>query len=120
MPHFRFTTSGLAGICHIDLPHDTELIDTFDCETTTRTRYKLNHIKPATKGLLCANKVSLRTDICGLLCFQFMVKTDEGATCYIEFYVRIIKESAAVYNLHNKSHNPRKKKLKTNTNCFVL
>ncbi|XP_006609911.1 cell cycle checkpoint protein RAD1-like isoform X2 [Apis laboriosa] len=86
-PFFRISTAGLAGICHIELPHDGELIDNFQCTSTATSSYKLTHIKPAMKALSCANKVSLRTDSFGLLCFQYMVKTDEGHTCYIEYYI---------------------------------
>ncbi|XP_076224856.1 cell cycle checkpoint protein RAD1 isoform X1 [Nomia melanderi] len=88
-PYFRISTAGLAGICHVELPHDGDLVDSFQCASTATSSYKLSHIKPAMKALACANKVSLRTDVCGLLCFQYMVKTDEGHTCYIEYYVRV-------------------------------
>ncbi|XP_015428970.1 PREDICTED: cell cycle checkpoint protein RAD1-like [Dufourea novaeangliae] len=86
-PCFRISTAGLAGICHVDLPHEGDLVDNFQCSSTATASYKLSHIKPAMKALLYANKVSLRTDTCGLLCFQYMVKTDEGQTCYIEYYI---------------------------------
>ncbi|XP_017790528.1 PREDICTED: cell cycle checkpoint protein RAD1-like [Habropoda laboriosa] len=86
-PFFRISTAGLAGICYVELPHDGDLIDNFQCTSTASSKYRLSHIKPAMKALVYANKVSLRTDTCGLLCFQYMVKTDEGHTCYIEFYI---------------------------------
>ncbi|CAK9804392.1 Cell cycle checkpoint protein RAD1, partial [Anthophora quadrimaculata] len=86
-PFFRISTAGLAGICHVELPHDGDLIDNFQCTSTATSSYRLPHIKPAMKALVYANKVSLRTDTCGLLCFQYMVKTEEGHTCYIEFYI---------------------------------
>lgn len=86
-PFFRISTAGLAGICHIELPHDGELVDNFQCLSTTISSYKLSHIKPAIKALSYANKVSLRIDTCGLLSFQYMVKTDEGHVCYIEYYI---------------------------------
>ncbi|XP_043253452.1 cell cycle checkpoint protein RAD1-like isoform X2 [Colletes gigas] len=88
-PFFRISAAGLAGICHIELPHDGDLIDSFECSSTATSSYKLSHIKPAMKALLYANKVSLRTDTCGLLCFQYMIKIDDGHTCYIEYYVRV-------------------------------
>lgn len=86
-PYFSISTNGLAGLFHIKLPHDGELIDNFQCTSLATTSYRLSHIKPAMKALSYANKVSLRTDECGLLCFQYMVKTDEGRTCYIEYYI---------------------------------
>nr|XP_012138206.1 PREDICTED: cell cycle checkpoint protein RAD1 isoform X3 [Megachile rotundata] len=84
---------GIAGICHIELPHDGDLIDNFQCMSTATSSYRMSHIKPAMKALQCANKVSLRTDTCGLLCFQYMVKTDEAQTCYIEYYVSPVIDS---------------------------
>ncbi|XP_012138204.2 cell cycle checkpoint protein RAD1 isoform X1 [Megachile rotundata] len=92
-PFFRISTAGIAGICHIELPHDGDLIDNFQCMSTATSSYRMSHIKPAMKALQCANKVSLRTDTCGLLCFQYMVKTDEGQTCYIEYYVSPVIDS---------------------------
>ncbi|XP_066585996.1 cell cycle checkpoint protein RAD1 [Prorops nasuta] len=86
-PYFRITTDGIASICHVDLPHDGDLVETFQCKNMAKSKYRLAHIKPAMKALSFANKVSLRTDDCGLLCFQHMVKTDDGHTCYIEYYM---------------------------------
>ncbi|XP_011684612.1 PREDICTED: cell cycle checkpoint protein RAD1 [Wasmannia auropunctata] len=86
-PFFRFSTEGLGGICHIDLPHDSDLIETFQCTSTAVSNFKLVHIKPAMKALSCANKVSLRTNNVGLLCFQYMVQTENGHTCFIEYYI---------------------------------
>ncbi|XP_071559205.1 cell cycle checkpoint protein RAD1 [Temnothorax nylanderi] len=86
-PYFRISTEGLGGICHIDLPRDSDLIDTFQCTSTAISNFKLAHIKPAMKALSCANKVSLRTNNAGLLCFQYMIKTENGHTCYIEYYI---------------------------------
>ncbi|XP_033321467.1 cell cycle checkpoint protein RAD1 isoform X2 [Megalopta genalis] len=92
-PYFRISTAGLAGICRIELPHGGDLVDNFECTSTATTSYKLSHIKPAMKALVYANKVSLRTNTCGLLCFQHMVKTDDGHTCYIEYYISPVIDS---------------------------
>ncbi|XP_014474979.1 PREDICTED: cell cycle checkpoint protein RAD1 isoform X2 [Dinoponera quadriceps] len=86
-PYFRISTEGLGGVCHIDLPHDSDLVDTFQCTLTATSNFKLAHIKPAMRALSCANKVSLRIDTVGILCFQYMVKTEDGHTCYIEYYI---------------------------------
>ncbi|KAL6437863.1 hypothetical protein ACFW04_004293 [Cataglyphis niger] len=87
-PFFRISTNGLGGICHIDLPHNSALIDTFQCTSTATSSFKLAHIKPAMKALSCANKVCLRTNSTGILNFQYMIKTENGHTCYMEYYVR--------------------------------
>ncbi|XP_058805989.1 cell cycle checkpoint protein RAD1 [Phymastichus coffea] len=88
-PYFVFSTSGVAGDCHIQLPatHNTELIETFQCKKEATSKYMLSHIKPAMKALFCSNKVALRTNEEGLLCFQYMIKTENGINCYIEYYI---------------------------------
>ncbi|EZA53970.1 Cell cycle checkpoint protein RAD1, partial [Ooceraea biroi] len=98
-PFFRISTNGLGGTCHIDLPHESSLIDTFQCTSTAISNFKLSHIKPAMKPLSCANRVSLRTNDAGLLCFQYMIKTENGHTCFIEYYVRFFIRNYASSHL---------------------
>lgn len=86
-PFFRISTNGLGGTCHIDLPRNSDLVDTFRCTSTATTSFKSIHIKPAMKALSCAHKVSLRTNNVGILCFQYMIKTEDGHICYIEYYI---------------------------------
>ena len=81
------STKGVAGECHVQMPHNTELIETFQCKKEAKSKYLLPHIKPAMKAMLCSNKVSLRTNESGLLCFQYMIKTDDGINCFTEYYV---------------------------------
>ncbi|XP_012280429.1 cell cycle checkpoint protein RAD1 [Orussus abietinus] len=92
-PYFQITTAGVAGDCRIEIPHNSQLVDIFECTIRATSCYKLAHIKPAMKALSHANKVSLRTDNCGLLCFQAMVKTEEGHVCYVEYYISPIVDS---------------------------
>ncbi|KAL7300557.1 cell cycle checkpoint protein RAD1 [Trichogramma pretiosum] len=86
-PYFMISTKGLAGECHVQMPHNTEMIETFQCKKEAKSKYLLPHIKPAMKAMLCSNKVSLRTNESGLLCFQYMIKTDDGVNCFIEYYI---------------------------------
>ena len=51
-------------------------------------RYKLSHVKPSAKSLAISQKVSIRTDDRGLLCFQYMIPADDH-TCFIEYCVSI-------------------------------
>lgn len=44
-------------------------------------------MKPSIKPLGIAQKVSLRIDDTGLVCFQFMIKVEDNHNCYIDFYV---------------------------------
>ncbi|XP_043463821.1 cell cycle checkpoint protein RAD1 isoform X1 [Leptopilina heterotoma] len=91
-PYFKITTNGLAGDCTIEVPHDSELVDSFECKATTSSNYKLQHIKPVVKALACSHQVSIKTDDRGLLCFQYMVKTEEGQTCFIEYFMSPVVE----------------------------
>ncbi|XP_018348447.1 PREDICTED: cell cycle checkpoint protein RAD1-like [Trachymyrmex septentrionalis] len=87
-PFFRISLQGIGSVCDIDLPHDDDdLIDTFQCTKTVTSTFKLEHIILAMKALSCANKISLRTNDAGLLCFQYMIKTEDGNTCYMEYYI---------------------------------
>ncbi|XP_043270522.1 cell cycle checkpoint protein RAD1 [Venturia canescens] len=86
-PYFRISTHGLGGLCRIELPHDSDLVSYFKCKGPTTFGYKFSHIRPTMKALSCASKVSIRTDEYGLLSFQYMVKSDNGTLCYVEYYI---------------------------------
>jgi hypothetical protein len=64
-------------------------------------RYKLSHVKPSSKSLAVSQKVSIRTDDRGLLCFQYMIPADNHK-CFIEYCVSMYcyKFSATGVCLH--------------------
>lgn len=96
-PYFMLSTNGIAGDCHVQLPHNNELIEIFQCKKEAKSKYLLPHIKPAMKAMSCSNKVSLRTNEAGLLCFQYMIKTEDGVNCFIEYYVSTCQRSDDVF-----------------------
>lgn len=49
-------------------------------------------MKPSIKPLGIAQKVSLRIDDTGLVCFQYMIKIEDSQHCYIDFYVSSLFE----------------------------
>lgn len=94
----------------VDIPKESDVIETLRCTSAVsfkyeidttyiiirRTRcissisdfrYKLSLMKPSIKPLGIAQKVSLRIDDTGLICFQFMIKVEDNHNCYIDFYV---------------------------------
>jgi cell cycle checkpoint protein len=83
-PYFRISTVGTAGDTKIDIPKNSDMIETFQCTTLATSRYKLSHVKPSAKSLAISQKVSIRTDDRGLLCFQYMIPADNH-TCFIEY-----------------------------------
>lgn len=85
-PNFRMSTYGNAGSVHIDFPKDSDMIESFQCSAKSCHRYKLSLLKLASKPLHSAMKVSLRLDERGFLCLQYMIKTDDGHTCFVDFY----------------------------------
>lgn len=87
-PYFKISTDSVAGECIIEVPRDNAMISKFDCKKSATCNYIFSHIKPVMKAFSCSNKVSLRTDNNGLLCFQYMVMYDVHM-CYIEYYVRL-------------------------------
>ena len=50
-------------------------------------RYKIALLKPSTKALDISNKISIRMDNRGFLSLQYMIVTEDGETCYIEYLV---------------------------------
>ncbi|KAG8235409.1 hypothetical protein J437_LFUL018628 [Ladona fulva] len=89
-PYFRITSISLTVESQVEIPKDSEMIESFQCTTVAISRYKYSHIKPSLKALALSTKVSIRTDDRGLLCFQYMIKTDDGYTCFVEYYVSIL------------------------------
>lgn len=83
-PYFRIITSGIAGDTKVDISKNSDMIETFQCTTVATSRYKLSHVKPSAKSLAISQKVSIRTDDRGLLCFQYMIPADSH-TCFIEY-----------------------------------
>ncbi|XP_067015316.1 cell cycle checkpoint protein RAD1 [Anabrus simplex] len=84
-PYFRLTTAGIAGETKVDIPKDSDMIESFQCSTLATSRYRYSHVKPSSKPLSVSTKVSIRTDEQGLLCFQYMVQVDRNIS-FIEYY----------------------------------
>ncbi|RXG57220.1 Cell cycle checkpoint protein RAD1 [Armadillidium vulgare] len=70
----------------VDIPKDSDVVESFSCTQTTRNRYKTTLMKPSIKPLAASLKVSIRTDNRGFLCLQFMIKTEDGHTCFVEYF----------------------------------
>ncbi|XP_071447685.1 cell cycle checkpoint protein RAD1 [Hetaerina americana] len=85
-PYFRITTIGECVESQVEIPKDSEMIESFQCTTVAISRYKFSLIKPSMKSLAISTKVSIRTDERGLLCFQYMIKTEDGYTCFVEYF----------------------------------
>ena len=50
-------------------------------------RYKISLLKPSVKALMLSTRISLRTDNRGFLSMQYMIKTDDGQVCFVEYFV---------------------------------
>lgn len=85
-PYFRLSTFGNFGVNHTDISRDSDMVETFACTSTMSQRYKMCLLRPCVKALAAAQKVSIRTDDRGFLCFQFMIKTQDNHICFIEFF----------------------------------
>jgi hypothetical protein len=55
--------------------------------TPVHFRYKISLLKPSVKALLQSTRVSVRTDNRGFLSMQYMIKTEDGQVCFVEFFV---------------------------------
>ncbi|XP_064079279.1 cell cycle checkpoint protein RAD1-like [Macrobrachium nipponense] len=85
-PYFRLTTYGTYGTNHIDMPKNSDMVEHFMVKKTMSQKYKLNLLKHCNKALAASQKVSVRTDDRGFLCFQFMIKTEDSHICFVEFF----------------------------------
>ncbi|KAK8730051.1 hypothetical protein OTU49_008439 [Cherax quadricarinatus] len=85
-PYFRFSTIGSYGTNRTDISKDSDLIENFACTRTMTHQYKLALLRPLSKALMAAYKVSVRMDDRGFLCLQFMIKTEDNHVCFVEFF----------------------------------
>ncbi|XP_069156159.1 cell cycle checkpoint protein RAD1 isoform X2 [Procambarus clarkii] len=85
-PYFRLSTFGSYGTSHTDISKESDMIENFACTRTMSQRYRLGLLRPLSKPLTVAQKVSVRTDDRGFLCFQFMIKTEDNHICFVEFF----------------------------------
>ena len=84
-PFFRITTFGYGGTSHVDYTKDSEVIETFECQSTQSNRYKTTLLKPSTKALTASSKVSIRMDFRGFLSMQYMIVNEDQQICFVEY-----------------------------------
>lgn len=85
-PYFLITTFGICGDCQITISPDCDMVTSFQCTRETKFRYQYSQIKPILKPLAASTKVSIKTDINGLLGLQFMIHTEDKQLCYVQFF----------------------------------
>ncbi|GAB6030047.1 ssDNA endodeoxyribonuclease [Chamberlinius hualienensis] len=85
-PYFRISTVGSFNSFHFECPKDSEVMEVFQCTRKQTNRYNTVLLKPSIKALAPSQKISIRTDDRGLLCFQFLIKTECGHESFIEYY----------------------------------
>ena len=81
----EMVTCGPAGDSTITLPSDSVMVEHFSCSRTSKAKYKLQLIKHGIKPIGLSEKVSIRLDEREFLCFQFMIRTDNGPA-FLEYY----------------------------------
>lgn len=84
-PYFRLSTFGHAGTTTNEYPKDSDMVESFECTKTQINKYKLTLLKPSIKALLQSTKISIRMDDRGFLSLQYMIKTEDGNTCFVEY-----------------------------------
>ncbi|XP_062501190.1 cell cycle checkpoint protein RAD1-like [Corticium candelabrum] len=84
-PYFRLSTFGNAGSMHFEIPSDSEMMETFDCQQTQTNRFNITMLKPSLKALTLATKVSVRVDTRGFLSMQYMIYNYDGSVSFVEY-----------------------------------
>ncbi|KAF5395739.1 Cell cycle checkpoint protein RAD1 [Paragonimus heterotremus] len=88
-PRLRFTTYGLAGTMHFDLPRSSDQVEVFELRSATPrvARYRLSLLRPATnRALSMATGISLRVNERGFLSMQHMINLVDGQAAFVEFF----------------------------------
>ncbi|XP_050023494.1 cell cycle checkpoint protein RAD1 isoform X1 [Dermacentor andersoni] len=85
-PYFRLSTFGAAGTVEVSYSKESEFMESFQCKKEQRNSYKINLMKQCIKALNLSSKVAIRTDQLGLICFQFLIRTEEGTATFVEYY----------------------------------
>ncbi|XP_043226756.1 cell cycle checkpoint protein RAD1-like isoform X1 [Amphibalanus amphitrite] len=86
-PLLQFAAVGAGIESKVEVAGDSDLVELFQCPRTSTSRYRLALMKLSLKPLAQSQKVSLRTDARGFLCLQYMIKTDDGHICFVEFFM---------------------------------
>ena len=85
-PFFALSSIGPLGSARFEFSKDPQLLETFQVTQRTSNTYKYSMVKSASRAMSAAAKVSIRTDIQGVLSLQFMVPTEqEGGTSGFSF-----------------------------------
>lgn len=84
-----------------EISKESEMVENFECKQTLKQRYRLALLRPSIKPLAAALKVSVRMDVRGFLCLQFMIKTESHHICFIEYFVSIwqVEDRLTVHKL---------------------
>jgi len=85
-PYLQFSTFGNAGSTHSSFPKDSDMVESFECSQTQTNRYKISLLKPSVRALTLSTRISIRTDSRGFLSLQYMIKTEDGQICFVEYY----------------------------------
>ncbi|CAG0888127.1 unnamed protein product [Darwinula stevensoni] len=70
----------------IDIPKTSPIVESFTCTKATSNAYRLTLVRLCNRALSTAQKVSLQVDDRGFLCFQFMLRSEEGKPCIVDFF----------------------------------
>ena len=76
-PFFTLSATGPLGSATVEFSKDPQLLETFQVSKQTVNTYKYSLIKSAGRAMIAATKVSIRTDVQGVLSLQFMVQTEQ-------------------------------------------
>lgn len=85
-PYFRLSTFGGAGTVEVSYSKESDLMDSFQCKKEQKNSYRLVLMKQCIKALNLSSKVAIRTDELGLICFQFLLRSDDGTATFVEYY----------------------------------
>ncbi|KAL1916305.1 uncharacterized protein VTP21DRAFT_5922 [Calcarisporiella thermophila] len=84
-PFFKLSTFGITGSAEMEYPKDTDVLESFNCNSVVKNSYKFSHIQHSLKALSASIKTSIRTNERGFLSMQFMIPTADAKFSFVEF-----------------------------------
>ena len=82
---FALTTTSPNGDITTEIPEQSEMVISFECQKTARGKFPMPMMKHALNALKMADKVSLRMDNQQIVCFQYLIECGQGR-CFLEYF----------------------------------
>eukprot|EP01130_Rhizamoeba_saxonica_P000114 TRINITY_DN10130_c0_g1_i1.p1 TRINITY_DN10130_c0_g1~~TRINITY_DN10130_c0_g1_i1.p1 ORF type:complete len:298 (-),score=56.01 TRINITY_DN10130_c0_g1_i1:64-957(-) len=87
-PCFRLISTGTGASCQVDIPRESEMFETFQCQEYFKREYKMKLLHPCLKALKLASKTQIQVNRDGILQFEHIIPTEDKLKCsFVNFSI---------------------------------